>query len=65
MNGSFAATLRKRARRAAAVSEAARRGDDVDEPRPAAAKWEHVPRMTRAHGVPIGPDETGPDGAVL
>lgn len=61
MNGSFATTVRERARRAAAVLEAARHGDDADELMLAEAEWEHVTRLARTHGVPIGAGEAGPD----
>ncbi|WP_440100149.1 hypothetical protein [Streptosporangium sp. H16] len=60
MSGSFATAVRERARRAAAALEEARQGDDVGELMTAEAEWEHVTRLARTHGVPIGPGEAGP-----
>ncbi|WP_329083653.1 MULTISPECIES: hypothetical protein [unclassified Streptosporangium] len=60
MSGSFATAVRERARRAVAALEAARHGDDADELILAEAEWEHVTRLARMHGVPIGPGEAGP-----
>lgn|GEM_PF-5020797 len=65
MNGSFATAVRERAHRAAAALEAARHDDDLGELMSAEAEWEHVTRLARTHGVPIGPGDAGPGRTVL